>query len=145
MIHAIIPKGFQPVFEVVSCFFAYDKKILLLHRLKSKSEGGKWGLPAGKVNKGETREGALKREVYEETKVSIDGQRVEFLGTLAVTHGERDFFYHSFQVTLPSLPEVVISRQEHKGFAWKTIEEALTLPLVTDLDLCIEKYKDLIF
>lgn len=140
MLHPSIPENFLPKFEVVSCFMEHDRKILLLHRQGSKSEGGKWGLPAGKIEKNETSIEALCREVFEETGINIDSSDASFLGTLAVTHGDRDFLYHSFRVNLEQTPAVTINPVEHQNFTWKNLEDVASLPLVTDLDECIFMY-----
>jgi|SRR6185369_5916271 len=140
MIHLFVPENFSPQFEVVSCFLENDGKILLLHRQGEKSEGGRWGLPAGKLEKGESREEALQREVFEETGVTLDSTEAEFLGTLSVTHGERDFLYHTFRSKMDSLPDVILNPREHRDFCWQKISESFSLPLVTDLDRCIRMY-----
>ena len=54
MIHTDPPEHFAPRFEVVSCFVEHDGEILLLHRNEGKSEGGKWGMPGGKIEAGES-------------------------------------------------------------------------------------------
>lgn len=140
MLHPSIPENFSPQFEVVSCFLEDKGKILLLHRREEKSEGGKWGLPAGKVEKDETQVEALCREVSEETGVTINPLQAKFLGTIAVTHGERDFLYHSFRVNLDHTPTVTINPIEHRDFIWQEISETFRYPLVTDLDECIRMY-----
>ena len=53
--------------RVAGCFLEYGGRFLILHRRSEKSQGGKWGLPAGKVDKGETDKDAVIREVAEET------------------------------------------------------------------------------
>ena len=53
--------------RVVGCFLEYDGKFVLLLRHVHKADGGTWGLPAGKVEPGESDETAMLRELYEET------------------------------------------------------------------------------
>ena len=49
-----------------------DDKILIIKRsTDSKTNSGKWELPGGKVDQGESFDQALIREVYEETKLKI--------------------------------------------------------------------------
>jgi len=53
MIYKEKPKDFVHDIECVGCLVEYGDKILLLHRLDHKIHGGKWGLPAGKIDKGD--------------------------------------------------------------------------------------------
>lgn len=54
-----------------------DGKVLILKRsTDSKTNPGKWELPGGKVDQGESFDHALIREVYEETKLKIDLEHV---------------------------------------------------------------------
>ncbi|MEK6858444.1 MAG: NUDIX hydrolase [Nanoarchaeota archaeon] len=52
-------------------------KILLTRRAPSLIEGGKWCLPGGHLDKGETAEAGVLREVREE--IGIAGKRARFL------------------------------------------------------------------
>jgi len=72
MLHPIKPPHFNPDFQVVSLYLEYDDKILLLHRLPHKSQGSKWGVPAGKRNSDEELTEALARETFEETGFVIN-------------------------------------------------------------------------
>lgn len=62
MLYKEQPKNFTPKFEVVSCFVEYKDEILLLLRQDHKPEGNTYGVPAGKVDAGETINQAMKRE-----------------------------------------------------------------------------------
>lgn len=53
--------------RVVGCFLEYEGKFVLLHRHAHKPNGGTWGLPAGKVEPGESDTAAVLRELWEET------------------------------------------------------------------------------
>jgi 8-oxo-dGTP diphosphatase len=54
----------------VAATIIHDGKVLLVIRGNSPSEG-KWGIPGGVVELGETTERAIVREVFEETNVVI--------------------------------------------------------------------------
>jgi mutator protein MutT len=54
----------------VAAIIIHEEKVLLVERGKEPSKG-KWGLPGGLVEVGETIEEAIKREVLEETGISI--------------------------------------------------------------------------
>jgi ADP-ribose pyrophosphatase YjhB (NUDIX family) len=56
------PENFNPKWEVVSCFVEYKNEILLLLRQDHKLQPNTWGVPAGKVDIGETIRKAMKRE-----------------------------------------------------------------------------------
>ena len=82
MIYKERPKNFNPKFDVISCFVEYDGEILLLHRQDHKPEGNTWGVPAGKVDKGESLLEAMTREIQEEIKYvcdNVDKQRFKNL------------------------------------------------------------------
>ena len=140
MIYSQEPLHFKPNFEVVSCYLECGGKILLLHRPLHKPEGGKWGLPAGKVDARESTEAALLREVYEETGIVLKAPDCTYFKTLAVRHEAGDFHYHMFATTFTELPTIVTRADEHQGYRWVTPEEALMLDLVTDLPECIVMY-----
>jgi 8-oxo-dGTP pyrophosphatase MutT (NUDIX family) len=53
--------------RVAGCFIEYNGKFIILHRRPEKSQGDKWGLPAGKVDEGESDVQAVLREIKEET------------------------------------------------------------------------------
>lgn len=56
----------------VACIVVKDNGILLARRSQRLSEGGKWGLPGGFMDKDETSLQTAKREVKEETGWDID-------------------------------------------------------------------------
>lgn len=62
---------------VVDTIVLKEKEILLVKRAARLVEGGKWGLVGGYVDRDETLEQAVRREVLEETGYSVEN--VEFL------------------------------------------------------------------
>jgi mutator protein MutT len=50
-----------------------NNRILVCKRSTENSEGGKWAIPMGGIEEGETPEHAAYREFYEEMGVEIDG------------------------------------------------------------------------
>lgn len=64
---------------VVDSLVIKEGKILLVKRINKLLEGGKWGLVGGFLNRDETIEEGVKREVFEET-----GWRVENLKLLKI-------------------------------------------------------------
>ncbi len=58
---------------VVDCIVLQDNKVLLAKRSPKLTEGGKWGLVGGFMDRNETIKEAIQREIYEETGWEIDG------------------------------------------------------------------------
>ena len=132
---------FKPCVEVATVYIEYDSQILLLHRQNNKSEGNKWGIPGGKVEKNETPLQAVIRETKEETGFDISNQAIETLKTVYVEYNEKNHFvYHAFSTQLQGNPgSVKINFDEHKGFTWVRPVDALKMNLLQDEDACIMK------
>ncbi len=135
------PADFNPKAEVVGCcYLHYQDKILLLHRQDFKSEGNRWGIPGGKLNKGEPLIEAIIREIFEETGFQLEREKIHHMGKLYIKVPNFDFEYHMIQYQVPiEHPEAVkINFKEHKGFTWVTPKDALKMDLMTDEDICLE-------
>lgn len=132
------PENFSPKFEVVSCFVEYKEEILLLLRQDHKPEPNTYGVPAGKVNKDETIQKAMKREGKEETQIDLSD--AEYFNKLYVRYPDYDFIYHMYSKKFTTKPDVTINRNEHKSYTRKTVQEALKLDLIRDLDECIKLF-----
>jgi 8-oxo-dGTP pyrophosphatase MutT (NUDIX family) len=143
MIFRIEPDNFRPIFEIVSCFIEKDGKYLFLRRLEHKSEGGKWGVPAGKIEGRETKEAALLREIGEETGYDLSKNRPKYYGKVFVRYPEKDFVYHMASAKIETKSMPVINTDEHCEFVWVTPGEALQLDLIKDEDACIKLFFDL--
>jgi 8-oxo-dGTP diphosphatase len=138
MIYKDLPEKFNPKFEVVSCFVECDGKILLLQRQDNKSQGGKWGVPAGKIDEGESEKLAVLREVKEETGIALNNDSVKHSKKVFVRYPDYDFVFDIFKSEIKNFPDVVLSKEEHKDFRWVTPSEALSLDLILDEDECIK-------
>lgn len=133
-------KNFKERFEVVSCFIEHEEEILLLHRQDSKPQGNTWGVPAGKVDKGETLEKAIKREIEEELGLAIDSTSLNYFDKFFVRYPDYDFIYHVFHLPIKERPVINLNFDEHKGSIWKTPRESLKLELIPDEDFCIKTF-----
>lgn len=133
-----MPQGFNPKFEVVSCFVEYNGEILLLHRQNHKPQGDTWGVPAGKIDVNEQISDAILREIKEETGFEIPSSKISYYGKVYVRYPTYDFVYHIFHTELSFKPIAQINLQEHKEFTWESPKNALNLPLIQDLDSCIK-------
>lgn len=134
------PEHFDPRLEVVSCFFLFKNKILLLHRQNKSMQGDTWGLPAGKKEADETTENAIIREIQEETGLVVHKPQINLQGTLYVRYQDYDFIYYTFHTSFETQPEITLNQTEHRAYKWVTPQEALTMNLITDLDACIKLF-----
>lgn len=137
MVYEEAPGGWAPLYEVVGCFVECRGAILLLLRRHHKPEGGKWGVPAGKINEGENPEQALIREIAEETGLRVPLEALCFLKKVYVRNPSYDFVYYMYRIILEIMPRVSLNYKEHHHFTWKTPEEAPKLSLVADMDACV--------
>lgn len=152
------PEIFSPVFEIVSCICECDKEILLLLRHDYKIEGNKWGLPAGKLEpnessnledaiKRETRKeaeavlrSAIRREVREETGLSLAPAELHYLNKVYVKYPTKDFIDHMFYAEFRLKPEIKLSQNEHKDYAWETVKKALKMNLLPGQAECFRLF-----
>ncbi|MEI7919234.1 MAG: NUDIX hydrolase [bacterium] len=138
MIHKNKPENFSPKFEVVSCFVEHNDEILLLLRQDHKPEPNTYGVPAGKVDEGETPIQAIEREVREETGIKLtDPTHFE---KLYVKYPDYDFTYHIFHKRFDQEPTITINPNEHKGHKRIHPKKALELDLIEDEDACIKLF-----
>jgi 8-oxo-dGTP pyrophosphatase MutT (NUDIX family) len=132
------PENFDPKFEVVSCFVEYQEEILLLLRQDHKPQPNTWGVPAGKIDPGETAIQAMMREGKEETQISLDN--ITYIDKLYVRYPDYDFIYHMFHKRFDTQPNITINPNEHKIYIRKEPKEALEMNLIQDLDECIRLF-----
>lgn len=126
------------MFEVTSCFCEYNGEILLLLRADTKPQGNTWGVPAGKIGDKETLLDATKREIKEETGITITGQALQYINKMYVKYPKFAFTYCMFRAKFTQMPKVTINNVEHKDFIWVSPKKALELNLIEDLDECIK-------
>lgn len=133
------PKGFIPDFHAVGCFLEADGDILMLLRSEaSRLEPRKWGVPAGKVEPGETVRRALMREIDEETGlIIVEPTRFRFYRFVYIIYPFCRFYYHIFSLKFERKPEISLSK-EHIDHVWVPPQEALKMSdLMLDEDYCI--------
>lgn len=70
--------------EVTAAIILKDDKILIAQRAPGQNQAGKWELPGGKIEPGETLQECLKREIKEEFEVDIEV--LDFFGESIYTY-----------------------------------------------------------
>ena len=108
--------------EVVAAIIQKDNKIFCAQRNLSKSMGGKWEVPGGKIEIGETREEALVREIREE----LDSDIVVDKYIMTVEH-DYPTFHITMHAYLCTLVKGELILKEHNASVWSTKEELLRL------------------
>lgn len=114
-----------------------EGKILIIKRSShSKTNPGKWELPGGKVDQGESFDQALLREVYEETglKISLDhvvGVSEQNLHIIRAVHIIMAGNIIGGEMNLSS---------EHDGYAWVFTENLSQYELADWMELFVQNY-----
>ena len=101
------PLNFEHQVEVAGCFCQWNNQILLLRRHPDKPQGGTWGLPAGKLETGETPKMAVIREVAEEVGLDIQ----EGLKEVGKIYIQREFAIPSIEknrLVMPSMSTTIL-------------------------------------
>ena len=139
MIFQEAPQNFSSQVEVVACFLNFEDSFLFLHRPAHKRDGNLWGIPGGKRHTGESSEQAILREVWEETGFEMSPQKLTDLGKVFIRDSTGfEFTYSMYEYVLEDFFDVRINLEEHKGFSWMELSEALHYPLIPDEDACIK-------
>jgi 8-oxo-dGTP diphosphatase len=95
------------------CIIENDKgEILILERTCAPLG---WGLVGGKVDEGENPQEACKREIMEETTISISDDDLEYIGMVPST--SNGYMMYIFKTKLDHTPTVTIS-EEHHNYKW---------------------------
>ncbi|MCE5214561.1 MAG: NUDIX domain-containing protein [Methanobacterium sp.] len=124
---------------VRALIFDDDGKILILKRsTESKTNPGKWELPGGKVDQGESFDKALVREVYEETGLNITLENVigasqQNLPLIRAVHIIMAGKIEEGELNLSS---------EHEGYAWEFLENLSDYELADWLEYFILQRKE---
>lgn len=125
------PADFNPTLIAAGCYCEWEGKILLLKRNLNKSLGNTWGVPAGKLEKGESPRSAVVREVFEEIGINFKEEELEEMSPVYVRRTSADVVLHRFWKRFSSRPVITLNLEEHSEVQWLTIPEALALPNIT--------------
>jgi nucleoside triphosphatase len=112
---------------VGALIFNPEDRVLLVRQDKW---GGKFVIPGGHIELGETMEDALRREIVEETGLDIRDIEFALLQEFIFDeqfHKKRHFIFFDFVCRTDSFD--VVLNSESQDHVWVTPEEALKLPL----------------
>ena len=111
--------GFSSFLEVSICFIEHDGVLLVLQRNVHSLQGGKWCIPGGKMEVGETPRMAVSREVFEEIGWRIPDEEFKFKYKIferIPTIG--DYILNVFGLSVETPFPVHISLSEHSTYEW---------------------------
>ena len=108
---------------VGALLMAADGTVLLV---RSHKWGNRWSLPGGKIEAGETMHAALKREMREETGLTIDD--IQFVCAQESVYSP-EFYKRSHQILLNFTARVTTKavrlNDEAQAYEWVSLENAL--------------------
>lgn len=110
--------------EVVAAIICFEDKILSVQRAESKLPyiSKKFEFPGGKIEAGETKKEALKRELIEE--LSITPQIEDLFMTIVHSYPDFELTMHCFICRAETMD---ITLNEHLSSVWLTRKELNTL------------------
>ena len=123
--------------KVVAGLIKKGDKFLLVRRPLNKKRGGLWEFPGGKVEKGETLEEAIKRELKEELDIEVNVKGV--LSEVKYNYPEGEIELYLLEVESNEEPELKEAIEKR----WVSVEEAEELELCPADRELIRKIKDL--
>ena len=127
----------RPPLEVVCAIVPMNERILVARRSKTMTHPGKWEFPGGKIERGETQEMAIVREIREELGASVRPvtlltpsthaypHRTIRLIPVVCKHSSGEFHPHEHDLLAWA------SRDELSGFDWCDAD----LPIVAEVGL----------
>lgn len=114
-------------------YFEDGRTILLQKKIDHPAYPNKFGFPAGKIRESDlTVENAVRREVFEETRIELDGNKL--IGPLKTFHKHQklngEIFYfigYTFAAKMKELPQIILDPKEHRQYKeiyWSDLVEA---------------------
>ena|SRR5258708_6020661 len=130
---------------VGAAIFNQDGKLFItLRGKKAKNERGKWEIPGGSVEFGETFEQAIKREIKEEYGVAIEVGELIGVCDHIISEENQHWVSPTYICKIVQGTPVILEPEKCAQIGWFTISEAEKLPLsiITKYDLGLLKKKD---
>ena len=120
----------EPPLATVGAVIFNDKNDVLMIRTHKWS--GLWGIPGGKIKRGETAEAALRRELKEETGLNV--KDIEFILVQDCINSkefyrEAHFVLLNYTCRATAKYPIVVLNEEAREFRWLPLAAAKKLPL----------------
>ena len=124
--------------EVVAAIIYKDGAYFATQRGYGEFEG-MWEFPGGKIEPGESRESALKREIQEELGIDITINKF-----LCTTDYDYPSFYLTMHCYLCSVESGEIELREHKSALWLTVESLDSVEWLPADKVVVSELKELL-
>lgn len=127
---------------IVSAIIQKDNKYLLVKQAKGLYMEGLWAFPGGKIEKNETPDVAVKREIKEETGLDI---LVNGLIGISIINNEHPLELKEFPYVVvlfykcKALSDKIIPADDVEEFVWVTLKEMKNYKLRPAMNYIIEK------
>lgn len=122
-------------------FYDLEGKILLQDRSGISKYGEQWGYFGGRIEKGETPEQALFREIKEELDYEL--KQFSLLGVVKTTDQRGTIERHVFLAPLPDMK--LLNQKEGKNMQLFTLQEAKKLKSSFGGDMVIKKLENMVW
>lgn len=131
-----------PVFrvEVRGIVRSHSRDVLLVKRSNSDAYmAGAWEFPGGKLERHETPEDCVVRELFEETSIRAISPFIIDSCIFQRRNSVGEFTFISMHYLIEEYCGNVILSKEHKSFAWLDINEAMRMNLRKPCKQAVEK------
>lgn len=130
----------RPISTVGALIFNREGQVLMV---RTQKWSNLWGIPGGKIKFGESSIQALKRELKEETNLSVTD--IRFVLVQDCIHSkefQRDAHFILLNYTCRAQGRTVVKlNDEAQAFTWATIDEALAMELNQPTRVLLEQVK----
>tara|TARA_Y100000310_G_scaffold253790_1_gene260745 strand:- start:9240 stop:10160 length:921 start_codon:yes stop_codon:yes gene_type:complete len=97
------------------CLVFHKNKLLIIKRIKSDAQGSKWDFPGGSLHNSENIDKGIKREIKEETGISI--KKVEKLDMIGLRNTRKRNYLLFFYKAKINKKKIKLSK-EHDNYKW---------------------------
>jgi 8-oxo-dGTP diphosphatase len=118
--------------------------LLTLRGKQAKNEVGKWEIPGGAVEFGETIQEALKREIKEELGIEIEVVEMLQICDHIIPDEQQHWVSPTYICQITKGEPKILEPEKCDQIGWFSVEEAMELPLsiVTKKDIAVLKNKN---
>lgn len=106
------------IIRVVCGVVKNDGNVFICRRNTEKSLAGYWEFPGGKIEKDETHEEALKRELFEELQMLVEVKK--FIGESSFDYGDYEVKLYCYLCDLINYEDVL---KDHDSFNWVLVDD----------------------